>query len=74
MEIRNLRQVIREKNLDISQIAHETGVQASTLELIMIGVYCPSLELRIRICEAIDEPFDNEIFETGGLTNLARLG
>ena len=74
MPIRNLRAVIREKDLDLAQIARQIGIQKSNLELIMSGVYCPDLDLRIKICEAISEPFSNEIFETGSIAHKAPLG
>ncbi|MDB4442105.1 helix-turn-helix domain-containing protein [bacterium] len=72
--IRNLRTIIREKNISMEQIANATGIQRSTLELIMLGVYVPSLDSRIKLCRAIDEPYSNTIFETGLKTNLAPLG
>jgi len=65
MTIRNFQAVVKEKGLDLSQIARETGIQQSLLELIMIGAYLPDLDFRIRICEAINEPFNNELFEGG---------
>ena len=63
--IRNLRAVIREKNLDLDQIARASGVQRSTLELIMIGVYVPDGDMKIKIAEALNEPPDNELWESG---------
>jgi transcriptional regulator with XRE-family HTH domain len=65
MALRNLRAVIKEKNLSLEQVAFQTGIQVSTLELIMLGVFVPGLDYRIRICRAIGEDFDNEIFESG---------
>ena len=65
MELRSLRAVIREKNLSLSQIAYQTGIQQSTLELILLGAYVPGIDFRVRIAEAIGEPFDNELFESG---------
>ena len=65
MTIRNFQAVVKEKGLDLSQIARETGIQQSLIELIMIGAYLPGIDFRIKICEAIGEPFNNELFEGG---------
>ena len=67
MTIRNMRAVVREKGLVLSQIARQTGIQQSVLELIMVGVYVPDLDFRVKICRAIGEPFNNELFESGAV-------
>lgn len=63
--IRNLRQVIREKKLNLNGIAMETGIQRSTLELIMLGAYQPNADMRRKIAEAVGELPDPELFESG---------
>lgn len=71
--IRNLRAVIREKRLNLNQIAMETGIQRSTLELVMLGAYVPGADMRRKIAEAIGEQPDNELFESGLPDNKAPI-
>jgi hypothetical protein len=72
MAIRNFQAVVKEKDLDLSQIARDTGIQQSILELIMIGAYVSDIDFRIKICEAIGEPFNNELF-VGGMRHYPPL-
>ena len=62
--IRNLRAVLKEKNMSLDELACRTGIQKSVLELIMLGAYQADGNYRRLIADALEE-YDHTIFESG---------